>query len=76
MVRAFYYGWYGELTGITSSSPGVAIDGSANNDSIDILDNDTATPIVDLNGPVGGIDIGPFDYPDQRHRSSDETRWR
>ena len=47
------------LTGIISSSPGVTIDGSADSDSIDILDNDAAT--VSIAGTTNGNESGPVD---------------
>ena len=47
------------LDSITSGTPGVSIDGAANNDSIDILDADTA--LVSIAGSIDGNEAGPVD---------------
>ena len=47
------------LTAITASDPGVTIDGAADNATVNIIDNDTAT--LSIAGTTNGNETGPVD---------------
>ena len=50
------------LSSITAGDPGITINGASNNDSIDILDNDTATVSIANNGDAAETGTAPGQF--------------